>query len=100
MPEIIFHGILKAHGWLPGRREAGGKFVSCHYKRFPEADLTAVVEHEYAAGGLRMPRAYFLKGFPEWKVTDRSRSVLLGKVEAVTLSEVIGTLAVLASKGV
>jgi hypothetical protein len=101
IPEMLFFGILKSHGWVQCRLTAPGRGVSGHLKHYAETDLTAILEQKYVAPGfLALQRTYFVAGQPEESVTDRLRSLPLGKVEPVTLSEVIGTLAVLASKGV
>jgi hypothetical protein len=98
IPSIVFQGILKQQGWLPARWTAGYGY----YKRYPEADLTALMQIDYAHGdAVTIPRAFFVSGFPDTAAgrLDVGAALRLGGVEAVTLSEMLGVLEVLASKG-
>src|SRR5262249_16344288 len=62
IPAIVFQGILKQQGWLPGRWGGGYGYS----KRFPEADVTALVQIDYSHGDtVTIPRAFFVPGFPE-----------------------------------
>jgi hypothetical protein len=95
IPGMIFLGILKSHGWTDGRWQEGLYFGG-HYKAFDGARITAVLEPGAGSGdGLRIERAYFLSE-ADWGV-DKAMS--LNQVDPVVLSEVLGTLGVLASKG-
>src|SRR5262249_43824450 len=97
IPDIAFMGILKKQGWLPGRWGSGHGY----YKRFPEAGVTALLQSSYPrGGGVAVSRALFVPGFPETagRLND-TRALRLGEVDAVTRSEVLGILTVLASKG-
>jgi hypothetical protein len=95
VPSIIFQGILKQQGWLPGRWGGGRGY----YKRFAEADVTALMQVDYGVGAA-IPRVLFVWGFPETQGRiDDSRPLRLGEVDAVTMSEVLGVLTALASKG-
>src|SRR5262249_48373170 len=42
VPVMIFNGILKSHDWMLNRL-GGNRTGLGHYKRFPEADLTAII---------------------------------------------------------
>jgi hypothetical protein len=95
IPGMIFLGILKSHGWTDGRWQEGLYFGG-HYKAFDGPHITAVLEPGSGSGdGLRIERAYFLSE-ADWGV-DKAMS--LNQVDPVVLSEVLGTLGVLASKG-
>jgi hypothetical protein len=97
IPEIIFQGILKQQGWL-GSRWAG---LNGYWKGFPEGDVTALLQLDYGHGyGVAIRRVFFLQGGPpDSPRLDDAQPLQLGKVDAVVLSEVLGILAVLASKG-
>jgi len=94
--EIMFHGIMKQQGWVSGR---WGKAYG-QWKRFPEADVTAVIEMGYVGGGVEIRSVYFVPGTPgDNDDVNRQRALRMKEVEPVTLSEVLGILAVLVSKG-
>jgi hypothetical protein len=94
--EIKFLGIMKQQGWVSGRW--GSAYG--HWKRFPEADTTAVLELGYAADGVEVRSVYFVPGTPgDNDAVNRQRALPMKEVEPVTLSEVLGILAVLVSKG-
>ena len=97
IPSILFQGVMKQQGWSPGRWAGGRGYV----KRFPEADVTALMRIEYGPGDtFKIPRALFVPGFPETGgKLDETGAMRLGEVDPVTLSEVLGVLTVLASKG-
>jgi hypothetical protein len=97
VPEIVFTAILKQQGWLPGWW--GGNHG--YQKRFPAADVTALLQVGYPpAGGMAVSRALFVPGIPDTGGRlDDTQAKRLGEVDPVTLSEVLGILAVLASKG-
>jgi hypothetical protein len=92
-------GILKKHGWRDSRWEPG-LGLQGHYKRFPGPDVTAVVRLQSASGdSYRVESACFLEGLVE-EGSAPGAKVRLGEVDPVVVSEVLGTLNVLASKGV
>jgi hypothetical protein len=97
IPEIIFQGILKQQGWL-GSRWAG---LSGFWKGFPEGDVTAFLQLDFGRGfGIAIARVFFLRGGPpDSPRLEDALALQLGQVDAVVLSEVLGILAVLASKG-
>jgi hypothetical protein len=100
VPAVIFNGILKSHDWMPNRL-GGNRYDLGHYKRFPEADLTAIIREGHGGGdSVRIESAFFVSGFPEDTGTADARKALrLGDVNPMVLSEVLGVLGVLASKG-
>jgi hypothetical protein len=99
VPAMIFNGILKSHDWMQNRLGTG-RFGLGHYKRYPEADLTAVIREETNGTTLRIDSAFFVRGFPEdGDTADLRKALPLGAVDPIVLSEVLGILAVLASKG-
>src|SRR5262249_48053958 len=60
--DIVFMGILKQQGWLPGRWGGGHGY----YKRFPAGDVTALLQVGYPpGGGVTVSRALFVPGLPE-----------------------------------
>lgn len=92
---LLFMGILKSHGWTDGRWQEG-LYFSGHYKAFDGPRITAVIKPSAGSGlGLRIKTAYFLQG-TDWGV---DKALSLSQVDPVVLSEVLGTLGVLASKG-
>jgi hypothetical protein len=100
VPVIIFNGILKSHDWMPNPL-GGARYGLGHYKRFPEADLTAIIREGNGRGDtVKIESAFFVRGFPEdGGIADARKALRLGEVDAMVLSEVLGILAVLASKG-
>jgi hypothetical protein len=101
-PEVdakIYNGILKSHDWMPNRL-GGARYGLGHYKRFPEADLTAIIRESGGGDAVKIESAFFVAGFPEdGGRADAARALRLGEVDPIVLSEVLGILAVLASKG-
>jgi hypothetical protein len=97
IPPFIFQAIMNQQGWLPGRWASGNGY----WKGFPEAEVTALMQVDYGRGlGATIPRVLFVRGIPpDGAHLDEGRAVQLGKVDAVVLSEVLGILGVLASKG-
>jgi hypothetical protein len=95
IPAMIFLGILKSHGWTDGRWQEGMHFGG-HYKSYDGPRITAVLDLGGGSGdSLRINSAYFLQD-ADWGI---DKALPLGQVDPVVLSEVLGTLAVLASKG-
>ena len=99
IPAMIYNGILKSHDWMPNRLVTGRNRPG-HYKRFAGADLTAVIREAAGGDAVRIESVFFVRGFPEDGGDADSRKALrLGEVDAIVLSEVLGVLTVLASKG-
>ena len=99
IPAMIFNGILKSHDWMQNRLGTG-RYGPGHYKRFPEADLTAVIREGLGGDAVRIEGAFFVRGFPEdGGDVDARKALRLGEVDPIVLSEVLGILTVLASKG-
>jgi hypothetical protein len=95
IPAMIFLGILKSHGWSDARWQEGMYFGG-HYKSYDGPRITAALELGAGSGyGVRIKSAYFLKD-ADWGM---DKALPLSEVDPVVLSEVLGTLAVLASKG-
>jgi hypothetical protein len=105
---VVLLGILDKLGWARGPAGDYGA-VHEHHKEFPAACVTAVIEYSPGvpvyvqdADHQEIERAYFLAGVPGgehfWR--GRSNALPLGEVDPVAVSEVLGALAVLASKGV
>jgi hypothetical protein len=99
-PIVVFLGILKKQHWTAIRRP-GQRVATGHYKRFAEVDLTAIIEETNdSPATVRIEAAYFIPGFPDLdRGSHRSRVLPLREVDPLVLSEVLGVLAVLASKG-
>jgi hypothetical protein len=97
-PEIVFTAILKQQGWQPAWW--GGSYG--YQKGFAAADVTALLQVGYPpGGGMTVARALFVPGVPQTGGRPEDiQAKRLAEVDPVTLSEVLGILAVLASKGV
>jgi predicted DNA-binding WGR domain protein len=99
-------GIFDKLGWQRGHAGDGGN-VHYHTKDFPTAHVQAVVEYEpgVAIGGMdysgdqSIRRGYFipLGEYAGWFKAEKA--VTWGEVDPVVVSEVLGTMAILASKG-
>lgn len=102
IPAMICAGILKTQGWEGGGFHWEDRYVNGHYQYFPEAELTAIIEEKYGGVGdtVQIERVYFMPGQP-WhdNRAHPSRAVPLKQVDPVVLSEVLGDLAVVVSKG-
>jgi hypothetical protein len=87
---MIFSGILKSHRW-----DGGGYYhQSGYYKTYPAAEVTACLDTDSDGSSVRIKRAYFLplgQSGVEW-------ALKLGEVDPVVMSEVLGSLLVVASK--
>jgi hypothetical protein len=95
IPALLFLGILKSHAWIDSHWQEE-LHLRGHYKAFDGAHITAVIEPSAGSGdNLRIQTAYFLQG-ADWGV---DKALSLSQVDTVVLSEVLGTLGVLASKG-
>jgi hypothetical protein len=97
VPAMVFTGILKSHGWTDGRWEGRGH--GGFYKRFPGQLVTACVGVQGGGDTLRITRAYFAAGVDAETDFDPHNALPLGHVDPVAVSEVLGSLAVVASKG-
>lgn len=94
IPAMLYMGILKSPGWTDGRWQEG-LYFSGNYKAFDGPRITAVIEQTVGSGdSRRIKTAYFLQG-ADWGF---DKALSLGEVDSVVLSEVLGTLGVLASK--
>jgi hypothetical protein len=100
VPVQLYNGILKSHDWMLNRL-GGARTALGHYKRFPEANVTAIIREGYGCGdSVRMESAFFVSGFPEdCGIADVRKALRLEEVDPMVLSEVLGILTVLASKG-
>jgi hypothetical protein len=98
VPQMIWWGILKAHGWTEGPYHGGG--FACHCKYYPGFDTLAVVQSDSASMESRQIRSAFFLWGPngDQNVLDPHRGMPLKDVDPVVVSEVLGTLTVLASK--
>jgi hypothetical protein len=103
---MAFWGILDTLGWNRGHAGDGGN-VCYHTKDFPTAHVQAVIDYEPGigigslqySGDQTIRRGYFvpLGEYAGWFKGDKS--VAWGEVDPVVVSEVLGAMAVLASKG-
>ena len=106
VPAVTLVGILERHGWNRGMAEGGGLFRE-HTKSFEGANVTAVIQYNgIVAGSIAysedqdVERCFFAPGIPPFARHPRLKDALrLDQVDPVVVSEVLGTLAVLASKG-
>jgi predicted DNA-binding WGR domain protein len=106
VPAVTLVGILERHGWNRGLAEGGGLFRE-HTKSFEGANVTAVIQYNgIVAGSIAysedqdVERCFFATGIPPFARHPRLKDALrLDQVDPVVVSEVLGTLAVLASKG-
>jgi predicted DNA-binding WGR domain protein len=104
-PTLVFG--LEKFGWVRGAGMDAGGFDE-HSKPFPGSDVTAVVHYEGGVGygyidpnsSLTFKTCYFVKGIRgpsgyAWK----EKTVRLGDVDPVAVSEVLSDLSALAAKG-
>ncbi len=99
-------GILDKLGWQRGTVQDGGVY-HYHTKEFPTAAVTAVIQYAkgvpvgYIEGweDQTLERGYFVPHgeLPGWYQHDKA--VQWGQIDPVVVSEVLGAMAVLASKG-
>jgi hypothetical protein len=106
IPAVTLVGILERHGWNRGIPQDAGTFHE-HAKPFEGANVTAIIEYD----GIPMDdmtdwddqevqRCYFVPGLDTPRMYARYEAALpLGEVDPVVVSEVLGTLGALASKG-
>lgn len=107
IPAAALVGALERQGWERGIPADGGVFHQ-HSRPFPGAGVTAIVEYRPGvAVGLihewddqEISRAYFVPGLrkPEW-YPQYHNLLHLGKVDPVAVSEVLGDLELVATKG-
>ena len=106
VPAVTLVGILERQGWNRGIPEDGGVF-SEHSKPFVGADVTAVIQYPGIPVGYMLDwddqtlqNCFFLPGNYTPKSYPRHQDALpLGAVDPVVISEVLGTLGAIASKG-
>ena len=106
IPAVTLVGILERHGWSRGIPQDAGIFHE-HSKPFEGANVTAVIEY----GGIpigaltdwddqEVERCFFVPGLYSPQVyPEHKHAMPLGEVDPVVVSEVLGTLGVLSSKG-
>ena len=107
VPGVSVAGGLEKAGWVRGVLHDHGDFHE-HSKHFPGAGVAAVVEYEPGLWAShiadteeqRLTRCYFLPAtvVPGWR-HGRAEGLPLGGIDPVVLSEVLGDLTLLASKG-
>jgi hypothetical protein len=106
VPAVTLVGILERHGWNRGMVEGGGVFRE-HTKPFEGASVTAVIQYEGIEAGAiaygedqEVQRCFFGPGIsPPARHPRRKDALRLVAVDPIVVSEVLGTLAVLATKG-
>jgi predicted DNA-binding WGR domain protein len=106
VPAVTLVGILERHGWNRGIPEDGGAFHE-HSKPFPGANATAVIQYPGIPVGYMvewedqmLEKCFFVPGIYTPKVYPEHRKAMtLGDVDPVAISELLGTLGVLESKG-
>jgi hypothetical protein len=106
VPAVTLVGILERHGWNRGMVEGGGLFRE-HTKPFEGANVTAVIQYNGVVAGSigssedqEVQRCFFAPRVPPFTRHPTLKDALrLDAVDLLIVSEVLGTLAVLASKG-
>jgi hypothetical protein len=106
VPAVTLLGILERHGWDRGMAGDGG-VVAYHSKPFEWANVTAVIQYEGIPIGdpddwedQVVERCFFVPGLDTPRMYPKHKHAMpLGRVDPVVVSEVLGTLGVLASKG-
>ena len=111
MPSIVLVGMLDRFGW--DRGESGGESVfgiaRRHVKYFPSADLLAVLEYTPGVPMRGIFRdgedqtlgiCFFVRGIRPTRSTLRDLAVPLVEVDPVLMSEVLGVVEALRSKGI
>jgi hypothetical protein len=101
IPSMIFLGILKGHGWETAPLEMG-RPSGDQRKYFPGADTTAVIDQEMGSSEdqVRINEVFFHAGGLGPGANQVGAPLRLADVDPVVVSEVLGSLAVVASKGV
>jgi hypothetical protein len=106
IPAVSVVGTLEKLGWVRGVPQDGGVFFE-HSKPYYGADVTAVVQYGGIPVGYmvdwedqEIERAFFVPGVytPEM-YPDHKKALVLGKVDAIAISETLADLTFLASKG-
>ncbi len=107
VPAISLVGTLERDGWTRGSTELGGGGYCEHSKPFEAADVTAVIQydgvwigHERESEDQEVQRCFFFQGiYNPTKGHPRGKErIPLRKIDSVVISEVLGTLAEIASK--
>jgi predicted DNA-binding WGR domain protein len=106
LPAVTLVGLLERHAWNRGIPEDGGVFHE-HTRPFEGAGITAVLQYPGIPVGYmegwedqELERCFFLPGLYTPRMYPEHKNALpLGAVDPVVLSEVLGTLGVLESKG-
>jgi predicted DNA-binding WGR domain protein len=106
VPAFAVVGILERHGWNRGIPEDGGAFHE-HSKPFEGGGVTAVLQYPGIPIGYidgwedqELEKCFFVAGLYTPRMYPEHKNALpLGAVDPVVLSEVLGTLGVLESKG-
>jgi hypothetical protein len=100
-------GTLEGAGWLRGSVGDNG-YIDYHYRPFPGGEVTAVVCYQdgvsvgapHQSNDQRIESVHFLPGVPAGDYNIfRQEKVPLAKVDPVALSEAVGPLTALVSKG-
>ena len=106
IPAVTLVGILERHGWNRGMVEGGGVFRE-HTKPFEGASVTAVIQYEGIEAGAivysedqEVHRCFFAPGIsPPARNPQRKDALRLDAVDPLVVCQVLGPVAVLASKG-
>jgi hypothetical protein len=106
VPAVTLVGILERHGWNRGVPWAAG-LVLAHSKPYDGANVTAVIQYDGIRIGdvldcpdQEVQKCFFVSGLHRpGDDPDRLSALPLGQVDPVVISEVLTTLAELASKG-
>jgi hypothetical protein len=103
---IMIYGLEKL-GWIRGAGMDGGCFDE-HSKPFPAANVTAVVHYEGNVGfgyidpneTVKFETCYFVEGIRKPSgYASNEKSIKIGEVDPVAVSEVLTDLSALAAKG-
>ncbi len=106
VPAVTLVGILERHGWNRGIPEDAGVF-SEHCKPFVGANVTAVIQYPGIPVGYmvdwhdqKLGKCFFVPGiYTPTSYPEHKNALPLGAVDPVVISEVLGTLGAVASKG-
>jgi predicted DNA-binding WGR domain protein len=104
VPAIALVGTLDKSGWVRGTPQDAGIFAE-HFKPFPAANVTAVVEYEGVPIGYMdgwddqsIERCYFLLGISTNIYANRDKAIVLGNIDPLVISEVFRDLTSIAAK--
>ena len=106
LPAVSLVGTLDRFGWTRGVPQDAGIFYE-HSKPFFSASVTAIVQYPGVPIGYmegwedqKIERCFFIPGVYKANIyPDHKRTVRLGEVDPVVISEVLRDLTVVASKG-